>query len=154
MATQAKNKSVQQNVESLNERVIEDKGVRTTIRDHVVAKIAGVAMREVDGVHDLVPFDTGQKIERVARDIQGSEMRDLGVHVEVGEVEAAIDTRIIVEYGVSIPEVAQALRDRVSSQVEKMTGLKLTELTIDVVDLYFGAEEESDKPTDTEPRVR
>lgn len=135
------------------ERVIEQDGVRTIIRDHVVAKIAGVALAEVEGIHSLVPFDTGQKIEQFAKDIQGSSMRDLGVHVEVGDIEAAIDTRIVVDYGVSIPEVAKKCRDEVSRKVEGMTGLKLTELNIEIVDLYF--ENETDEDSDPEnPRVR
>lgn len=147
-------KKSESNVKSLNERVIEDKGVRTTISDHVVAKIAGVALHQVEGVHDLVPFGTGQRIEQMAKDIQGSEMRDLGVHVEVGEIECAIDTRIIVEYGVSIPKIAQELRDKVSAQVEKMTGLKVAELTIEVVDLYFSEDDREEPVATEEPRVR
>jgi uncharacterized alkaline shock family protein YloU len=116
-------------------------GGRTTIQPHVVAKIAGLAVREVPGVRALVPFGTGQAISSIARAVTGSQMRDLGVSVEVGKVEAAVDVRITTDYGVSIPSIAQGVRDNVSVRIHEMTGLRVTEVNIEVVDLYFDDDE-------------
>lgn len=80
-------------------------------------------------------------------------MRDLGVHVEVGSVEVAVDMRIITEYGVSIPKVAEAARERVTRRVEEMTGLKVAEITLEVVDLYFPGDTEAPEIATTS-RVR
>jgi len=117
--------------------LLESDGGRTSIQPHVVAKIAGLAVREVEGVHALVPFGTGQTISSIARAVTGSQMRDLGVSVEVGKIEAAVDVRITTDYGVSIPSIAVGIRDNVTARIGEMTGLKVTEVNIEVVDLYF-----------------
>ena len=119
--------------------VLDSQGGRTIVMESVVAKIAGLAVREVPGVHNLVPYGAGQAITSFARNIRGSDMRELGVHVEVGTVEAAVDVRIVAEYGASIPEIAASIRDNVTSRVGGMTGLLVKEINIEVVDLYFDA---------------
>ena len=126
-------------------------GVTTTVSEHVVAKIAGLAVREVEGVHSLVPFGTGQSITNIVDSLRGSESRDLGVHVEVGKVEAAVDVRVITNYGANIPGIAEAIRKSVKSRIETMTGLQLKELNIEVVDLNFEDDMRTQKP---EPRVQ
>ncbi len=117
-------------------------GGRTIIRNQVVAKIAGLAVREIDGVHRLVPFGAGQSVERIARTVTGAAMRDIGVQVEVGEKEAAVDVRIITDYGASIPAVGDAIRRNVADRVGSMTGLKIVQVNIDVVDLFFLEDDE------------
>ncbi len=114
---------------------------KTKIASDVVAKIAGLAIREVKGVHALVPFGAGQALSSVAQTLGATERKDLGVHVEVGSVEAAIDMRIITEFGAPIPRIAEQIREQVSAQINSMTGLRVKEVNIDVVDLYFASEQ-------------
>ena len=45
-----------------------------------------------------------------------------GVGVEVGEREAAVDLTVVVEYGESIPRIADALRENITRRIEGMTG--------------------------------
>jgi uncharacterized alkaline shock family protein YloU len=49
---------------------------------------------------------------------------------------------VVVEYGVPIVDVANAVRDNVSSRVERMTGLEVTEVNVTVDDIYLEGEEE------------
>lgn len=123
----------------------------TTIQPHVVAKIAGLAVREVEGVRALVPFGTGQALSNLAASVTGAEMRDLGVSVEVGSIEAAIDVRIVCTYGASIPQVSASIRENVAERIHAMTGLEVTEVNIEVADLYF---EEDKAPQPSTSRVR
>jgi uncharacterized alkaline shock family protein YloU len=127
-----------------------DRG-RTVIANGVVGKIAGLAAREVDGVHDLVSTSFGQTVQGLARAVARQAGHDLGVNVEVGQREAAIDVRLIADYGVSIPSVAEAVRRNVTHRVETMTGLTVKEVNISVVDLYFPGEPQEPAPT---PRVQ
>ncbi len=110
---------------------------KTLVMEAVVAKIAGLAVREVPGVHSLVPWGAGQRLSSMAKSIRGTEMKDLGVRVEVGTVECAVDARIITEYGASIPKISDQIRGNVIERVKSMTGLVVKELNITVVDLYF-----------------
>lgn len=135
--------------------VLTDEGGDTTIYQEVVAKIAGIAVREIDGVHRLVPFSAGQQVSSVARSITGgNEMRNLGVRVEVGAEETAVDVRIVTGYGASIPAVAEAIRRNVADRIEGMTGLQVVEVNIDVVDLYFSEDEQEEEEPAEARRVR
>lgn len=137
--------------------VLQSEMGKTHIHQEVVAKIAGLAVREVEGVHELVPFGAGQRITSLAHSISGDEMKDLGVAVEVGEVEAAVDVRIITAYGVSIPKIARSIQDNVVKRIGTMTGLKVKEVNIEVIDLYFDKPEKKDEKKALpapEPRVK
>ncbi len=119
----------------------QEKG-KITIADGVVAKIAGLAVREVPGVHALIASGKLQQaVANLARTVTRQEGRDTGVGVEVGEKEAAIDVRISVDYGVNIPAVAAGVRNNVISRVESMTGLIVKEVNVEVLDLFFPGEE-------------
>jgi uncharacterized alkaline shock family protein YloU len=69
-----------------------------------------------------------------------------GVRVEVGERQAAIDIDLVVDYGVSIPDVAQAVRDNVIQRIERMTGLQVTEVNISVDDVFLGDDSQPEPP--------
>jgi uncharacterized alkaline shock family protein YloU len=125
---------------------------KTTIADVVVSKIAAIAAREVAGVHDLVTQGMGGAVTGLAQRVTGGDTRSQGVNVEVGEREAAIDLRLTLDYGVSIPQVAEGVRRNIISRLEAMTGLNVKEVNIDVTDLYF-PEEEPQQKQQTEPRV-
>ncbi|MGW6459383.1 Asp23/Gls24 family envelope stress response protein [Streptomyces sp. NPDC055078] len=124
---------------------------RTTIADGVVEKIAGLAARDVLGVHAM-----GSGLSRTfgaVRDrVPGSSRSHVtrGVKAEVGEVQTALDLEIVVDYGVSIADVARAVRENVISAVERMTGLEVVEVNIAVSDVKL-PEEEEEEP---EPRLQ
>lgn len=121
---------------------------RTTIDDAVVTKVAGVAAREVRGVHSL-GGGMSRAMGAVTRSVGVGDERTQGVSVEVGEREAAVDVTVVIDYGESIPQVAQALRDNVIKRIEGICGLSVTEVNVSVNDLYFPGDEEPDQP----PRV-
>jgi uncharacterized alkaline shock family protein YloU len=116
---------------------------RTSISDSVVRKIAGIATREVSGVHNL---GTGgaRTFGAIRERIPGSAgpSATQGVAVEVGERQAAIDIDVVVEYGVSIVDLSQAIRRNVIASVERMTGLEVTEVNIAVDDIYIDSEDD------------
>jgi len=119
---------------------------RTSIADTVVAKIAGIAAREISGVHDL-GGGTARAVGALRERIPGSRVNHgQGVAVEVGERQAAIDLDIVAEYGVSITDLAAAIRRNVITSVERMTGLEATEVNITVHDVFL-----DDGSEDVEP---
>ena len=114
----------------------------TSIDDSVVAKIAAIAAREVDGVADLGGNLSGALGNVVGR-IRGSEHRTAGVGVEVGSRQAAVDINCKMQYPASIHEVADSMRQNVIDRIESMTGLQVVEVNIAVNDLVFpGGENE------------
>ena len=108
----------------------------TSIADPVVTKVAGIAAREVPGVHAL-GGGVGRALGAMTQRVGIGDERSQGVSVEVGESEAAVDLTVVVDYGESIPQVSQAIRDNVIKRIEGITGLKVTEVNVAVNDLYF-----------------
>ncbi|GAB2884779.1 Asp23/Gls24 family envelope stress response protein [Streptomyces deserti] len=117
---------------------------RTTIADGVVEKIAGLAARDVDGVHAM-----GSGLSRTFGSVRdrvpgGTKSVTRGIKVEVGEVQAALDLEIVVEYGLPIADVARDVRENVIAAVERMTGLEVVEVNIAVSDVKLPDEEEEE----------
>ncbi|MER8089052.1 Asp23/Gls24 family envelope stress response protein [Streptomyces sp. NPDC058316] len=120
---------------------------RTTIADVVVEKIAGMAARDVPGVHALgsgFARSMGSMRERMPGAGSGKSVTR-GVSVEVGEVQAAIDLEIVVDYGVSITDVASDVRENVIAAVERMAGLEVVEVDIAVSDVKLPDEEDEEE---------
>ncbi|MFD8735968.1 Asp23/Gls24 family envelope stress response protein [Streptomyces sp. NPDC059618] len=127
---------------------------KTTIADGVVAKIAGMAAREIPGIHSLgagMARAFGAVRERVPGGGSGAATR--GVKVEVGERQAAVDLDVVVEYDVSIVDVAGEVRTNVISAVERMTGLEVVEVNIVVDDVHLPDDGDDEADAD-EGRVR
>ena len=114
----------------------------TKIADSVVARIAGLAAREVPGVHDMTSTGLGQAFGGLTGRVTGQDQMDRGVAVQVGEVECIVDLNLVVDYQASIPQVAEAIRRNVSGRIEAMTGLRTKEVNINVADLYFPDEDQ------------
>lgn len=120
---------------------------RTTIADGVVEKIAGMAARDVAGVHTMgsgMARTIGAVRDRVPG---GGRAVTRGVKAEVGEVQTALDLEIVVDYGISILDVSQDVRENVISAVERMTGLEVVEVNIAVSDVNLPEEEEEEGET-------
>jgi uncharacterized alkaline shock family protein YloU len=112
---------------------------KTTIAASVVQKIAGIAAREISGVHSMgggASRAFGALRERIPGGGAGT-TTITGVQVEVGEKQAAIDLDLVVEYGASILELARAVRRNVITAVERMTGLEVIEVNIAVNDIHL-----------------
>lgn len=121
-----------------------DRGT-TTLEDTVVAKIAGIAAREVPGVYDMGnaarrAFNAvTDRIPNAQTNVTG------GISVEKGETQTAIDVTVVVEYGASIVDVGNAIRRNIIEQVEGTTGLQVVEVNVNVADVHL-PDEDAVKP--------
>ena len=118
---------------------------KTSISDSVVEKIAGVSAAEIQGVHAMGKGRAralGAIRDRIP--VGGGASPGQGVSVEVGERQAAVDLDLVVDYGVSIVSVAQAVRENVIGNIERMTGLEVTEVNVAVDDVWMGEDEEAE----------
>ena len=111
---------------------------RISVAEGVVQKIAGMACREVSGVHAM-GTGSSRAFSALRERIPGSTGPNVaqGVGVEVGESEAAADLQIVVEYGVSIADVGRAIQRNVRQSVERMTGLSVVEVNVSVDDVHL-----------------
>lgn len=130
------------NQEVQNEENIINEAEGIKISNDVVAVIAGVAVSEVPGVYGM----SGGFAGGISEVLKGKKNLAKGIKVEATEKSAKIDVNIIVEYGSRIPDVAYEIQNRVKKAVENMTGLKVTEVNVNVqgVNTETATEEEKE----------
>jgi uncharacterized alkaline shock family protein YloU len=112
----------------------------TTVADEVVEKVAGIAARKVEGVHDL-GGDASRLVNAVRERMgfgEGSDGR--GVSVKLTGRAAQIAVTLVVAYGHSVYDVADKVRQDVGDAVENMLGIQVTEVNIVVDDVHVPAE--------------
>jgi uncharacterized alkaline shock family protein YloU len=129
------------------DRMTTDDG-KISVAEGVVRKIAGIACREISGVHAM-GASTSRAFGAIRERIPGSSGLNVaqGVGVEVGETQAAVDLDIVVEYDVSIADLGRSIQRNVKQAVERMTGLEVVEVNVNVVDLHVPGEEPEDAPS-------
>ncbi|WP_194762313.1 Asp23/Gls24 family envelope stress response protein [Microbacterium sp. UFMG61] len=111
-----------------------DAAGKTVIADGVVAKVAGIAAREVAGVFAL--GGGGARAFGAIRDVINATDLAQGVKVEVGETQAAADITIVVEYPAPIQEVANNVRAAVAGAITRLVGLEVVEVNVEVNDVH------------------
>jgi uncharacterized alkaline shock family protein YloU len=87
------------------EQMTTDDG-KISVAQSVVQKIAGIACREISGVHAM-GVSTSRAYGAVRERIPGSSGPNVaqGVGVEVGETQAAIDQDIVVEVNINVDDL-------------------------------------------------
>lgn len=120
----------------------------TTIEQIVVAKVAGMAAQEIEGVH--MGGGAARAFGGIVGNLPGGGSgggggQTRGVEVEVGQVEAAVNLALAVDYGKPIPQVSESVRRNVISRVENLVGLRVTEVNITVNDVLLPRPEQNNQ---------
>lgn len=114
----------------------------TTIDDGVVSKIAGIAAREVVGVHAL--GGGAARLVGALRDRAGQTNLSQGVSVEVGETQVAVDITITVDYPTPLQDVADDVRASVGTAIESIVGMEAAEINVTIADVFIASEDDDD----------
>lgn len=112
----------------------------TTIDDNVVGKIAGIAAREVSGVHNL-GGGAARMWGAVRESFTSSTNVQQGVDVAVQDGHVNVAVAIIAEYGVAIHELANAIRENITVAITRMTGLIVDRVDVTVHDVNLPEQE-------------
>lgn len=101
----------------------------------VVAKIVGIALEEVPGIHALgagAARAIGNLREKV-----GQKDFTQGIKVEVGQIQVAVDITLVVEYPHPLQNVAAQARTATYASVEDLVGMEVTEVNIVITDIHL-----------------
>lgn len=103
------------------------------IADDVVATIAGIAAKEVEGVSGMCAAQ--------AMDFFAKKSPAKGIRVTLSGNTAAVELCIQVQYGYKLPDVAFEVQQNVKKAIETMTGLSVTGVDVRVDSVAFSKEE-------------
>jgi len=101
---------------------------RIDISEEVISTIAGATAVECYGLVGMA----SRKITDGFVDLLGRENLGRGVVVSIKDNEVIIDLHIVVGYGVRISEVAANVMERVRYTTEKLTGLNVSQVNVNV----------------------
>ncbi len=104
------------------------------ISEDVLAVIAGAAALEVEGVSALASGS------RDISELLGKKNLTRGIHVQVEDEQVQVELAIMVKYGYTILDVARAVQDAVTTNIESMSSLKVSGVNINVGGVAFEKE--------------
>lgn len=116
--------------------VVEEDG-RIEIRDDVIARIAGIATTEIDGVQLESKFGLSDLIGRKDKE----PVKGIAVERNPEENSVAIVCSVRMAYGKDMYDLALALRKHVRETVEKMTRARVSRVDVRIVGIILGDKE-------------
>ena len=103
---------------------------KVQISEEVVASIAALSVKEVEGVHSTVGSITNELVGKL-----GVKNISKGVKAVIEGENVMIDMNINMRFGYNIFSQCTLLQDKVKETVYNMTGLTVKEVNLRVVDV-------------------
>ncbi len=116
---------------------------KTVINDAVIAKVAGIAARDVSGVYGL-GGGAARALGAIREAMNNTDLTQ-GVKVEVGETQVAVDVSIVAEYPVPLQTVAAGVRAAIISAIETLVGMDVTEVNVNINDVHLPSDDTDDQ---------
>jgi uncharacterized alkaline shock family protein YloU len=116
-------------------------GGTLVVRPGAVAKVAGMTVREMDGVSLGAMRDFSARFRGAGLGAGAEIRRAVRAGVTV-DAEAVVDVAIVVEYGLSIPQVVADVRRQIHDRVLKVTGVPVRRINVEVSDVLLPEHEE------------
>ena len=115
---------------------------KVEIAPEVIEVIAGIAASEVEGIAQMRGNFAAGVVERFGKKNHGK-----GVKVDLRDEGVAIDIYCLIQFGVSIPNVAKKVQENVRQALFNMTGLEASEVNVHIVGIQFdgGKEQEAEQ---------
>ncbi|MBP1969710.1 putative alkaline shock family protein YloU [Virgibacillus natechei] len=120
--------------------VSDDSGLGTVeIAPEVIEVITGIASTEVEGLFAMRGNFASGVAERF-----GKTAHSKGVKVELTDNGILIDLYVILNFGVSIPQVAQNLQSSIRQTLKSMTALEIDEINVHVVGIQMDSKDNAE----------
>jgi len=113
----------------------QDQTGQVKISNEVIAAIAGKTAKEVDGVAGL----TDRFVDSVTKILAGEYQK--GVEVNITEKVSKITLSLVVNFDYPIPKISKEVQEKVQKAVEKMTGIPIEIVNINIQGINLDKEE-------------
>lgn len=101
------------------------------ISQEVIATIAGVAAREIEGVAGMAQAP-GNFRKLIVKSPSAK-----SVNITMNDDIAVIDVYVTLRFGAKIPEVSQSIQTSVKEAVQTMTGIVVSRVNVNVAGISF-----------------
>ncbi|WP_163537741.1 Asp23/Gls24 family envelope stress response protein [Gracilibacillus sp. YIM 98692] len=116
---------------------------KVEISPDVLEVIAGIAATEIPGVSSMRGNIASGVVERLGKKAHGK-----GIKVELTEDSVLIDVFIVIDYGYSIPKIAEKIQHNIRHAITNMTAIDIKEINIHVVGVHLEQNVEENKSHD------
>jgi uncharacterized alkaline shock family protein YloU len=105
---------------------------KVEISPEVIEVIASLAAAEIEGVATMRGSFATDVAERLGRKSHGK-----GVKVDLGVDSISVDVSVVMNYGVSIPTVAEKIQENIQQTLKTMTAIDLKSVNVHVVGIQL-----------------
>lgn len=102
------------------------------VHESVIASIVRKAAMSVEGVLRL---GTSSLVDNLAEIVGSKKIQDRAITVEMNENSVSVEVRVILLYGVLIPQVASELKNAVAGEIFELAGMKVDHVNVVIMDL-------------------
>ena len=106
----------------------------TVISTNVIAKIAGLATRDVPGVHAL-GGGTARALGALREAISSTDFTQ-GVTLDVTDDQVVVDLTLVAEYPLPLQQVASDARSAVVDAIETLVGMQVSAVNVTINDVH------------------
>lgn len=109
------------------------------VSEDVILTIVNLAVNETEGIEGLIPAnDNISKAVFKKKEPQNIKIKNLSDSVE-------IEIMVIAKYGYKISSIGEKLQERIKNDVQSMTGIRVSKVSVVFTDIAFeNAEEKSE----------
>ncbi|MFC4404250.1 Asp23/Gls24 family envelope stress response protein [Gracilibacillus xinjiangensis] len=105
---------------------------KVEIAPDVLEVIAGIATTEVKGVSSMRGNFASGVAEKLGKKTHGK-----GIKVDLTDDGVIIDVYTVIDYGFSIPKVAENIQVNIRQTIENMTAITVKEINIHIVGVHM-----------------
>ena len=77
----------------------------------------------------------GKGVEGFGKLVGSKKIQDRAITVEMNDSSVSVELRVILQYGVEIPQIANELKETVAAEITKLSGMRVDHVNIVVMDL-------------------
>ena len=83
----------------------------------------------------VLRLGTSSLMDNLAEIVGSKKIQDRSITVEMNESSVSVELRVILQYGVEIPQIANELKETVAAEITKLSGMRVDHVNIVVMDL-------------------
>ncbi len=111
------------------------------IHENVIASVVRKATCSVEGV---VRLAGSTLVDNIAEIVGSRKIHDRSISIDISGETVKIEVKVNIAFGTHVPTVASNIQQAVMEQVEKLTGMKVTQVNVVVQELDDLKEKEED----------